>query len=76
MKQILLSASAVLAVETQNFMSFLAVHGKSYKSTNEFKERLALWNDSDRQIKNHNNDNNNLFKLAHNQFSDLTEQEK
>ena len=57
------------------FSSYTAKYNKSYATTAEFDERLALWMETDRYIQNFDIRNTSV-RLAHNKFSDMTREEK
>ena len=61
------------AKEQAMFLNYAAQQGKSYKSIDEFKMRLTNWKETDNFIRNYPT---STFTMAHNKFSDWTEQEK
>jgi C1A family cysteine protease len=64
----------MLALGTQ-YMQYLALHSKSYITTEEFEVRKALYTQTDAVIEEHNATESS-FKLGHNKFSDFTEMER
>jgi CO dehydrogenase/acetyl-CoA synthase beta subunit len=76
MRSILLSAiaGACLAYNEYNFVSYIATHNKHYDSIDEFKVRFAKYLEADKVIKEHNSSQDS-YRLAHNKFSDRTEEE-
>lgn len=71
-------ASEFTAEDDAKFTDFAAKKGKSYKSLEEFKKREKKWKEADDYIslKNtQNKDKKNGMKLAHNQYSDLEDDE-
>ena len=62
------------AVASQ-YAQYLAFHGKSYLTLEEFATRQALYNETDALIKAHNATESS-FELGHNQFSDYTQHER
>ena len=56
-------------------MSYLALHGKSYITVEEFETRKGLYIQIDEHIKTHNASDSS-YKLGHNQFSDWTDHER
>ena len=58
------------------FQAWAKEHGKVYDSTETQTKRHKIWHKNHEYIQNHNN-NPSLpsYKLGHNQFSDLTEEE-
>jgi len=66
---------ALLAFSTQDsFNSWINLHGKEYKSQNEYNYRLSVYRDNLAFIENHNRENHG-FTVAMNQFGDLTKEE-
>ena len=57
-------------------MEYLANHGKSYQSIDEFSERLANFNAIDAWIKNYNADPEMTAVMRHNKFSDWSDEER
>lgn len=57
----------------QNFLTYTARFGKSYKSTDEFETRLGLFSSVDLYIKDYES---TTVTLDHNKFSDWTQEEK
>jgi C1A family cysteine protease len=64
----------MLALGTQ-YMQYLALHSKSYITTEEFELRKALYTQTDAVIEEHNATDSS-FKLGHNKFSDFTDAER
>lgn len=56
------------------FMQFLATYGRAYASKEDVNHRFETFSANFDKIKAHN-ENNEHFKMAINQFSDLTEEE-
>jgi C1A family cysteine protease len=68
--------SEEIPYETEmRFIQYLAEHGKSYGTKEEFEFRLQHFADIDAEINEHNSENG-LFTMGHNKFSDMTEAEK
>lgn len=64
-------AAAVTASDLEfKFMNYIAEHGKSYGTVEEYKYRLERFSEVEAEIKNVNNSNGATYKLAHNKFSD------
>ena len=59
-----------------NYLEYLANHGKSYQSIDEFSERLANFNAIDAWIKNYNADPEMTAVMGHNRFSDWSDEER
>jgi len=57
------------------FIDYVATHGKSYATKEEYEFRLANFAALDAEINEHNSENG-LFTMAHNKFSDMTDEEK
>ena len=57
------------------YMGYLAEHGKSYITNEEFTARKALYMETDRLVNEHNATESS-FKLGHNKFSDFTDYER
>ena len=72
-----LLATAVLANDniTDKFMKYLAKHGKSYLTVEEFEARKELFTFAENFINNHNS-HTTSFTLGHNKFSDMSTEEK
>jgi len=62
-------------VNMVEFMQYLGMHDKSYKSTEEFNLRLAAWHARDQYIKTHQAKEDRTFELGHNKFSDMLDHE-
>jgi len=76
MKVILVCLLFVLgAVSAVNFDDWQDKHGKNYTSEEEYFKRRELFEKRHKLITAHNADPSKKFKLAHNQFSDKTEEE-
>jgi len=58
-----------------NYMVYLAEHGKSYITNEEFAARKDLWAETDAFIKAHNA-SGSKFQVGHNKMSDWTEYER
>jgi C1A family cysteine protease len=56
-------------------MQYILEHSKSYITLEEFTARKALFDVADELVESHNQTNAS-FRLAHNKFSDMTEDEK
>lgn len=71
-----LLASAALAIEAQDidFINFVAKHGKSYKSLEEYAKRAELFKNTVHFINEHNAVER-TYKLGVNLFSDWTDAE-
>merc|ERR1711934_1116955 len=67
-------APEIAAVAVQ-YMGYLAEHGKSYITNEEFTARKALYMETDRLVNEHNATESS-FKLGHNKFSDFTDYER
>ena len=67
-------APEIAAMATQ-YMQYVAEHGKSYITAEEFAVRKALYIETDALIEAHNATESS-FKLGHNKFSDYTEGER
>ena len=67
-------AAPIAAMATQ-YMQYVAVHGKSYITSDEFAVRKALYIQTDAIIEAHN-ETDSSFKLGHNKFSDWTDAER
>ena len=64
-----------LAAMATQYMTYLAEHGKSYITSEEFAYRKALYIQTDAIIEAHN-ETNSTFTLGHNKFSDYTDHER
>jgi C1A family cysteine protease len=67
-------AAPIAAMATQ-YMQYVAEHGKSYITAEEFAIRKALYIQTDAIIEAHN-ETESSFKLGHNKFSDYTDAER
>ena len=67
-------APEIAAMATQ-YMQYVAHHGKSYITSEEFAIRKALYIQTDAIIEMHN-ESNSTFTLGHNKFSDYTDAER
>ena len=67
-------AAPIAAMATQ-YMQYVAEHGKSYITAEEFAIRKALYIQTDAIIEAHN-ETESTFKLGHNKFSDFTDAER
>ena len=79
MKLLTASHSTVFAEQgghINDFLSYVAEHGKSYDSVDELHDRFAHWNAIHAEIQSFNADPNNTHTIGHNKFSDMTEEEK
>jgi len=69
-------ATAASAMDLRaKFMQYLANHGKSYITVEEFSARLDLFANIEERINYHNNGDFS-YTVAHNKFSDMSEDEK
>lgn len=71
-------AATASALETNmyfKFMNYMAEHGKSYETAEEFGERFAIFKAVEEMINQHNLTTAS-YTLGHNQFSDLAHHEK
>jgi C1A family cysteine protease len=59
-----------------NYMVYLAEHGKSYITNEEFAARKDLWAETEAFIKEHNSLIGRKFTVGHNKMSDWTEYER
>lgn len=57
------------------YMQFLARFGKSLSSTAEFESRFSVFSENLKQVNLHNSKHDSTFKMAINQYSDLTPDE-
>ena len=72
----LLACTAAAVSNTRvKYMHFIAEHNRSFLTTEEFEARHALFAETDAFVEEHNASNAS-FTVAHNFFSDLTEDEK
>ena len=69
------AASASSDAFTNTFLKYLAFHGKSYLTVEEFEARKTLFTYSENFINNHNS-HNTSYTLGHNKFSDMSKEEK
>jgi len=67
--------AAPLAAMATQYMQYVAEHGKSYITSEEFAIRKALYIQSDAIIVAHN-ETESSYKLGHNKFSDWTDAER
>ena len=67
-------AAPIAAMATQ-YMQYVAEHGKSYITSEEFAIRKALYIQTDAIIEAHN-ETESTFKLGHNKVSDYTDAER
>lgn len=80
MKSVLFS-SAMAAVCAANadvhmaFQEFLVKYGRSYASKTEVEERFDIFAANLESINNHNDNAESGYRMAVNQFADLTEEE-
>ena len=58
------------------YMEYLAAHGKSYLTYEEFQARKDLFEKTDILINTHNAKSESSFTLGHNHLSDATEYER
>merc|ERR1712164_201810 len=65
------TASALEASIYFKFMNYMAEHGKTYKTAEEFAERFTFFKAADELIEAHNASGAS-YTLGHNRFSDLT----
>lgn len=63
------------AADDSDFINYLSAHGKSYKTQNEYKMRLGHYKKKDDFVKKHNALKNVTYTVAHNKFSDWTDEE-
>jgi len=71
----LLASTAAAFSTTSKYMQYMAEHGKSYLTKEEFQARKALFAAADEFVESHNQTNAN-FTVGHNKFSDMSESEK
>jgi C1A family cysteine protease len=71
----LLATSAAALSSSSKYMQYILEHSKSYITLEEFTARKALFDVADELVESHNQTNAS-FRLAHNKFSDMTEDEK
>ena len=69
------SVSAAITSNDLKFMNFIAEHGKSYETIEEYNVRSALWSATEDFISIENSKGNN-FTLGHNFMSDMTKIER
>ena len=80
MKSFAFATLAAVAVATPmsaveyDFINYVATHGKSYGTTEEYAFRFAIFAEKDAEIKLQNAEQS-AYRLAHNKFSDWTAQE-
>jgi len=68
--------SLVLATDLdRQFGEFRARFGKKYESAAEHQYRLGVFSDNVKKINNHNRLRSNTYRMAVNEFADLTEEE-
>mmetsp|Transcript_23029 Transcript_23029/g.16355 ORF Transcript_23029/g.16355 Transcript_23029/m.16355 type:complete len:136 (+) Transcript_23029:28-435(+) len=70
-----IAVAADLADTHMAFQEFLVKFGRSYASKNEIEERFDIFTENFENINNHNAKNDTTFKMAVNQFADLTIEE-
>ena len=58
------------------FLEYVANHGKSYPTVQEFYSRHQKWQGVEDLITIHNQDSRHTFKMEHNKFSDMTDGER
>jgi C1A family cysteine protease len=58
------------------FMQYIAKHGKSYPTLENFNMRMELFNERNAIIKEHNSDDTATSQMGHNFISDFTEAER
>jgi len=79
MKILNLLASALTVAHateiTEKFLNYLAKHGKSYPTTEEFVKRRNLFESTDKFIKEFSARTDVKMTVAHNKFSDWTPDE-
>jgi len=71
---LLLISSAYGDERLKQFLSWTTQHKKNYNDQKEFLYRFQIWNESMNKIESHNNEEHS-YKLAMNQFGDLTHSE-
>ena len=67
--------AAPIAAMATEYMMYVAEHGKSYITSEEFEIRKALYIQTDAIIEAHN-ETESSYKLGHNKFSDWTDAER
>lgn len=72
MKTIIAALVGAVSAFDAEFMMFVAEHGKSYGTVEEFEFRMNLWKETDAVIKAHKSDS---YELGHNHMSDWTSDE-
>ena len=74
-----LLAAAVSAADFDDtdlkFINWMSQHGRIYKSLSEFVERKAVWLSKHNKIEAHMAKTERNFSMAHNKFSDWTQEE-
>jgi len=68
-------AASSSLIEQKDFAEFQSKFGKTYKSEDERKERLAIFNQNLDKIQRHNSIPNVSWTMGVNQFSDMTDEE-
>jgi C1A family cysteine protease len=74
---LLIGAAAAAQISDQveiAYLQFIEHHGKSYATSDEYNFRLAIFNETQAKINEHNSENDGHV-LGHNQFSDMTQAE-
>lgn len=64
-----------ISPEEHQFMLYLAKHGKSYGTKEEYEFRLEQFQQSLHKIREHNSRNDVTYSLGLNKFSDMTHEE-
>lgn len=72
----LVGAVAALDQTTYKFLKYLSQWNKSYNSLDEFNMRLKNFAKTDEFIENWMADKSNTSSVAHNMFSDMSEDER
>merc|ERR1711934_350617 len=57
------------------FQDFMKMHGKSYDSDEEFQKRLKIFGDSVSFVEEWNSNPNSKFRVAVNEFADMSDEE-
>ena len=72
----ILAASATAMSEIESaFLGFITQYGKSYKSMEEYEQRLRNFAVTHAQIQQHSQEEGHTYTVAHNAMSDWSEEE-
>ena len=72
---IILSVVSASNLYEADFVAYLAQHGKSYKTVEEFQDRLALYVRTELSLQEIRANSDHTFTVKHNIFSDWTPRE-